>query len=289
MKSVAGEFRGNVESLTDEAQGSVEGVAGAGNVAQGARRVQADAEQVAAAVRRPPSSLPAVDVSGVRSAVEGKVQSTVNQVANSASTVAERAIREIETVGSPGRLPAVPSVGLLSLPLPELGHAGALGQALDAVAPLFDPPPPTPLLSAPPPRPSELQLGAERSGPQSELLRGPLTDVGGIESSRPGERLGSLIGPAPSAFRPLPAAISHAYTDSVGGAPQRAPLDGPSPAPGGPSTNAVPGLGGGAFFVPLAALLALLALVASATFRRPREAWDSPVPSLFVCALERPG
>ncbi len=64
------------------------------------------------------------------------------------------------------------------------------------------------------------------------------------------------------------------------------PLDGPTPAPG--SSAAAAG-SAGSFFVPLAALLALLALVAPATLRRLGEvpAFRPPVP--FVCALERPG
>lgn len=46
---------------------------------------------------------------------------------------------------------------------------------------------------------------------------------------------------------------------------------------------------GGSSFVPIAALLALLALVVPAIIRRLREAPDLRAPTLFVCALERPG
>jgi len=46
---------------------------------------------------------------------------------------------------------------------------------------------------------------------------------------------------------------------------------------------------GASFFVPIAALLALLALASPAIFRRLRELPDFPAPTPFVCALERPG
>jgi len=62
---------------------------------------------------------------------------------------------------------------------------------------------------------------------------------------------------------------------------------GPPPPPfQAPNTGAG---SSGSFFIPLAALLALLALTAPATFRRRREAPESMAPVPFVCALERPG
>ena len=64
------------------------------------------------------------------------------------------------------------------------------------------------------------------------------------------------------------------------------PLDGPTPAPG--SSAAAAG-SAASFFVPLAALLALLALVAPATLRRLGEVPAARPPIPFVCALERPG
>jgi len=66
-----------------------------------------------------------------------------------------------------------------------------------------------------------------------------------------------------------------------------APLDGPVPLPGAPT--AAVSSSGDAFFVPIASLLALLALVAPAIFRRLREVPNFPAPTPFVCALERPG
>ncbi|HEX6752742.1 MAG TPA: hypothetical protein VF093_04055 [Solirubrobacterales bacterium] len=65
-----------------------------------------------------------------------------------------------------------------------------------------------------------------------------------------------------------------------------APLDGPVPSPG--SSGAGAGSTGSSF-IPLAALLALLALAVSAALRRFGEAPDFRPPTPFVCALERPG
>ena len=66
-----------------------------------------------------------------------------------------------------------------------------------------------------------------------------------------------------------------------------APLDVPLPAPGSPGAIA-PG-SGSPIFVPLAALLALLALVAPAILRRLGEVPGFRPPTPFACALERPG
>lgn len=78
--------------------------------------------------------------------------------------------------------------------------------------------------------------------------------------------------------------INAATPDSRGPAPLDIPL--PS-SPKSPEAIA-PG-SGDAFFVPFAALLALLALVAPVSMRRLREAPDFRAPTPFVCALERPG
>ena len=85
------------------------------------------------------------------------------------------------------------------------------------------------------------------------------------------------------------------FLESTGrSAPTRgAPHDQRDPLPPGgpPPANAPGGVAnfGGSGFVPLAALLALLALAAPATLRRLGEVPCFPAPSPFVCALERPG
>jgi len=65
------------------------------------------------------------------------------------------------------------------------------------------------------------------------------------------------------------------------------PSDGSIPSPV-PSQSAASGSGGSSF-VPIAALLALLALVAPATCRRFKGRPVLAAPAPFVCALERPG
>jgi hypothetical protein len=65
------------------------------------------------------------------------------------------------------------------------------------------------------------------------------------------------------------------------------PSDVPSPAPGSP--GAVASGSGGPIFVPIAALLALLALAVPAALRRLGEAPEFRPPTPFALALERPG
>lgn len=88
---------------------------------------------------------------------------------------------------------------------------------------------------------------------------------------------------------PLPAMGRNAYSP-FGDAAQRSgghtPAEAPTPAPG--STQAAAG-SAGSTFIPIAALLALLALAAPATGRRLGKAADFRPPVPFVCALERPG
>ena len=68
------------------------------------------------------------------------------------------------------------------------------------------------------------------------------------------------------------------------------PVSPHSPEPPSGSTTRVDATGSGAtIFVPIAALLALLALASPAILRRLREPPDLPAPTPFVCALERPG
>jgi len=91
-------------------------------------------------------------------------------------------------------------------------------------------------------------------------------------------------GAAPSSAIGAGATSSHVDADR-GGSP--APSDPPLPAPGSPGAVA-PG-SGGPIFIPFAALLALLALVAPAILRRLGEVPGFRPLSPFVCALERPG
>jgi hypothetical protein len=90
----------------------------------------------------------------------------------------------------------------------------------------------------------------------------------------------------PAGSSPTISAAADPYRGRVAGQPNDRRPD--RPVPPSESPGAVSG-SGGSLFVPLAALLALLALAAPATFRRPREVPDFLAPTPFVCALERPG
>lgn len=111
----------------------------------------------------------------------------------------------------------------------------------------------------------------------------------GIEPFRlwaPAGGKNSFAGGVPS---PMMADTASALSDGGGGGANPVPLNGNGPLqPPESSPAAASGLGG-SFFVPIVALLALLALVAPAIFRRLREMPDLAAPIPFVCALERPG
>jgi hypothetical protein len=119
---------------------------------------------------------------------------------------------------------------------------------------------------------------------QGSLPLKSLSSFGVIELSR------SAAGgdPAVSMSRSpsLPAAGGIRFGSDGGRFSHDSPFNHPSPPLDAP--GAAPG-SGGSFFVPLAALLALLALVAPATFRRLGAVPEFRPPIPFVCALERPG
>jgi hypothetical protein len=110
------------------------------------------------------------------------------------------------------------------------------------------------------------------------------------------ERLGSMSAdgePAASGEETPPAlgGVADVSLAEAGERSERPPppdRDGLSQSPQLPSPLTASGLGGSSF-VPLAALLALLALAASATLRRLGKVPDCRPPTPFVCALERPG
>jgi hypothetical protein len=119
----------------------------------------------------------------------------------------------------------------------------------------------------PPPLGRVTPISLEKSQPPVERFRG-------IDWGPSGEETTSPLDPPAGLF---------------GDIDRDAPLGPSAPIPESPG-SAAPGLGSsGSFFVPIAALLALLALVAPATFRRLREVPNLPAPTPFVCALERPG
>lgn len=129
-------------------------------------------------------------------------------------------------------------------------------------------------------------LAAEKpiAAPEGGLLVKHLSAFGGVESAQP-EALEQRTGSAK--IPPSPAMTGVHLNSFTGGHSSNSPIDNP-PVPPLRSPGAASGSGGPSF-VPLAVLLALLALVAPASFRRRREVPGFRVPTPFVCALERPG
>lgn len=228
-------------------------------------------QQVKAAVEETTSAAAAP----LKSAVEAHVQPVVDEVVKSASTTTERLPDELA--------PALSQ----NAPSPDLSHPSHAESALqiraEGQAPLPGPVP---------------QIGDE--GPSRTFENAvPLETrpvAGWIDGLNLRELFAAPASPDPQADRGL---LERSSIDPVGATagshapPSEAPGQHPSPSGPGPvsglSTNAAPGPGGGNFFVPIAALLALLALAAPAISRRAKEALVAPVPSRFVCALERPG
>lgn len=163
--------------------------------------------------------------------------------------------------------------------LPELPDEGSAGPAVvlpDRSLPLHQAPVGAELLTG-------AWLGHVADGP------GDLPADHGVAGAAATELLRAG---APSGLSELRAAPTFSGTHFFTGTVQR--FHGPLPpdSPGFPSgsTTRVDASGSGAtIFVPIAALLALLALASPAILRRLRELPDFPAPTPFVCALERPG
>ncbi len=111
--------------------------------------------------------------------------------------------------------------------------------------------------------------------------------LGGIEPLR----LLIVQAGAAASVLPLPLGAPDGALRGSAGAPSgdpSTPLNRNLPTPPGSPDAVASGLGGSSF-VPIVALLALLALAAPAIFRRPGEVPLFRAPTPFVCALERPG
>ena len=253
--------------------------------------VPAEAPEAAVAVEEPAEATPPPvppDPAPVSDVVAKTVDSTsaavtktqvAEQLPEPAAQVAKRATelsdeaqaRAIEVV-----LAAEKAV-LPALPLPYEAPAGPAAPAPDQ---------PLPLHQAP--------VG---EGPLTGAWLGHLADSpGGLPASHgaAGAAAADLprVGAPPSGLIELRGAPAFSGTDFFTGTVQR--FNGPvSPdSPGFPSGSTT-GLGasgsGATIFIPIAALLALLALASPAILRRLREPPDFPAPTPFVCALERPG
>jgi hypothetical protein len=116
-------------------------------------------------------------------------------------------------------------------------------------------------------------------------LSGPLAPAGAHVSPRSSTA---------SSFPALPVLLSAAGDEAQAGVAAQAasaPRPAAPPSPDRPASGHL-GAGsgaGGSIFIPLLGVLALLALVAPRGYRRRTAVRDFPVPTPFVCALERPG
>ncbi len=199
-----------------------------------------------------------------------------------------------------GALSTLPEIGTLLPPL------GALTNPITHLSlpvphlPLFHPSPPAPASSSPG-SPAGGGVPAPAAGAPTTPPASPSYDVWLKRASGPGGSVptglgrgglggpdgfmatpGSTFGPAGSGVLSAPSAPPI----EPGNGPQNSP-QAPLPAPSG--TTSLTGGFGGSFFVPIAALMALVGLSAPAILRRLREAAALPAPTPFICALERPG
>jgi hypothetical protein len=142
------------------------------------------------------------------------------------------------------------------------------------------------------PRPGSRQ--AERDTSLDGLFMQRPVEFGGLETLWRPLPLSGASGSSTGDLRLVPAAAVAAAGGSsvVERFANPAPPGGdrPPPPPGSPLQTQLGASGTGSSpFVPIAALLALLALAAPAIFRRLGELADFRAPTPFVCALERPG
>lgn len=129
--------------------------------------------------------------------------------------------------------------------------------------------PTAPQVAFPEPQGTHASLGAVASSPSAMSVR--------------------LIGGAAELLRAAPSDAPESARTATGGVGRgsEGSSHGPGPRPGSPA--AVGSASGGTSFAPIVALLALLALVAPAIFRRPLRVPSSRAPAELACALERPG
>lgn len=244
------------------------------------RRVRsAAAEATSAATNSLESATDSVSAQPVLEGVSGSVRPVVEKVvvaARPAITKVENGVSAVERSDdvAPGLIPTAPAL--------DRSHTGTA----DPTSAAGQPP-----LSEPAP-----QIREDGALPTFENAV-PL-DTRTVAGWIDGLNLRGLFAAPASAGRQAPGSLlESASIDPMGVAsgPHASPHEAPSHPPLAPgpvsglSTSASPGPGGISFFVPIAALLALLALAAPATSRRCKEALAAPVPSRFVCALERPG
>jgi hypothetical protein len=216
----------------------------------------------------------------------GSVAPSVEQIAGHVQTAVPRALETVDQmvpggpvldkVGTIDRTPPVLESGVPGIrqdPSLTLGANGA-GRPPGAAGP-----PPAPASPATMKLDLPDAVGADPFGTGLSLLGVMSSDARSQDAAG-----ASTASPEPG----LLSAGSRSEPAPYGAGPRQRRDSTPPAAPPPIQAPAGAGSSGAPFFVPLAALLALLALAAPAT-RRLREVPALAVPTPYVCALERPG
>jgi hypothetical protein len=189
------------------------------------------------------------------------------------------ALQPLEALRTLRRSLPVVELPAMELPAPLVGlGSGTAGRSIPGVVPLAE----RPIPSAP-----------EHGGPAPLTAGGaPLADARpALLPDPPARKLLGTAGaangvPSPGILGSVPPAGDRELLRPTPGSPGEGPLPYQRP----PSEAPAVGSGfGGSIFIPLVALLALLALAPPASLRRRRSVPDCQAPTPFVCALECPG
>jgi hypothetical protein len=241
-------------------------------------------EQLAQAAPRVPTKATAAIVDSARSTVEA-----VGQVVpvDDVHTLPHHPLQMASGAVQMARGALLSGVRALAVPGGLEGLRSSSGGPLEVGADTFSPPARTPAI------PTTATTGLRRPELTASLDNSPirhLLDFAGVEPLPPGVP-GVSISSSPSRDGLDQADLGDVFTAPVDErfADDFTPLDGnaPQPAPGSSQDGAAGA--GGTSFIPIAALLALLALAAPAIRRRFGEGPDLWPQTPFVCALERPG
>jgi hypothetical protein len=245
--------------------------------------VRRDAAEAAAPVAESGDSVAPLADEG--KSVEHVLGSAQHSLQKTAATVAETGKTLSSTIAPlSGAVAPVPAVSDLIAPASVEDSPGSAGVAAGPLSP----------------RPAEGSPGSLLDGASpggrvatlDDLFLAHFAGPGGIEPFRFLASASSGDAVAGGVLVPVMADATGAFSGGgVAASPQVAVPQtggGPLKPPSELSQAVASGLGGSSF-VPIVALLALLALVAPTIFRRLREMPDLLAPIPFVCALERPG
>ena len=229
-----------------------------------------------------PTALLPDSVGNLLAPVTGSLPTLLQPVQNTVPQLLAPVQNVLPTLPGIGKIQ--PPLGAVTNPLPELPTPPA--PSAPAAGPSDNPAGPLAPGGSPAPPADPFGPGSPLSWPGSAAAESGdpvFAGAGGFPGA------GSFLGTPPSALAST--ATNFVSASAVPPAePGNGPQDSPSiPLPSAPGPAFSPGAAGGWFFIPLAALMALVGLSAPAIMRRLREAAALPAPTPFVCALERPG